>query len=101
MGNQHSNNPAAEPILENKVLTRLHRAKRRFRLMIAAEVEDEVLLGCYLRMRDAREELKKMNDNTLHISLQVFNANVLSEEECYRQLWFRKKDIGNLVQLCR
>lgn len=57
-------------------------AKRRFRFMIVAEAEDEVLLGCYLHVRDAREDLKKKNDRTLQISIKVFYVNVLGVEEC-------------------
>ena len=45
----------------NNVIARLNKAKRRFRLMIGEEADDELLLKCYLRVRAARMDLKKVS----------------------------------------
>lgn len=84
----------------NNVIARLNKAKRRFRLMIAEEADDEVLLRCYLRVRAARVDVQKVCARSHNISMTVFNLNAYSEEECYRNFRFRAKDIGKIVQLC-
>lgn len=50
------------------MLTRLNRAKLRFHPMIADEAEEEFLLGCYLRVGDVQDNLKKMKDRKMQIS---------------------------------
>lgn len=83
-----------------KVVERLNRAKKRFRLMLAADAEDGVLLHCYLRVRAARKELLKVEVRSMEISMARFNLNIYSEEDCFRLFRFRRKDIGRIVELC-
>lgn len=61
------------------MLARLNKAKCRFHGMIAAEEGDDILLRGYVGVSNAREDLKKMNRSTLHISLRTFNVNVYSD----------------------
>ena len=84
----------------NNVIARLNKAKRRFRLMIGEEADDELLLKCYLRVRAARMDLKKVSARCVQISMTMFNLNAFSEEECYRNFRFRAKDIGKIVTMC-
>ena len=74
---------------KNNVLALLNKAKRRFRLMIAADVQAEVLVRFYERMREAREDLKRRNDRTIQICMKTFNVNVFIEKECYFEFRFR------------
>lgn len=83
-----------------KVVERLNRAKKRFRLMLAADAEDGVLLHCSLRVRAARKDLFNVEVRSMEISLARFNLNIYSEEECFRLFRFCRKDIGKIVELC-
>ena len=83
-----------------KALKQFKSARRRFRLMIAEDTDEEVLLHCYLRVCAAHLEGRKLAERSIHISMTSFNLNRLSEEECYHHFRFRPKHIGKIVELC-
>lgn len=68
--------------------------------MIAEDADEEMLLMCYKRLREARRDLKKMEVRASQISSAIFNLNTYSEEEAFRLFRFRRRDIGKIVQLC-
>lgn len=57
----------------SKVVARLISAKLHFHVMLADDAEHEALVSSCLRVRCAREDLRKMQSRTLEISLKTLN----------------------------
>lgn len=79
---------------------RIKRSKRRLHFMLANDAEEEMMIACYMRLRRARKDLKKMSVRSIKISMTTFKLNRFCEEECFHLFRFRAREIGKIVQLC-
>lgn len=68
--------------------------------MMAEDLDEELMVICYRRVRAAQKDLEKLERRSREISESKFNPNIFSEEECYRLFRFRPKDIGKIVDIC-
>lgn len=85
---------------KNAVIERINRSKRRLRIMLANDADEELMLACYLRLRRARADLNKINARAMQIAMTSFNLNAYCEEEAFRLFRFRPKDVGKITELC-
>ena len=63
---------------------RLNAVKRRLRIMIAEDKDEELLIMCYRRVRFARRDLEKSNQRALEIRNASFNLNKYNKRQCFR-----------------
>lgn len=79
---------------------RLNCTKKRFRLMIAGEAEENVLRHCYVRVWWVILKMQIHAVRTLKIILTRFNLITFSDEASYRAFRSCCKDLGPLVRVC-
>lgn len=79
---------------------RIKRRQQMMRLLEAGDGNKFLILQAIRRLGETQADLEKVHGRSRAISSAWFSLNLLSVEKCLRQLRFKPRYIGSVMQVC-